>query len=107
MREEHEVTIAVRWLWRREEKEGGILRLDLRVHLNCRVGELAELMTIVTAQHAIIINFLAKSANHRGSHVDLVLAARGRLHRDSLLAEIHAAGFSCEETPLAERQSIE
>jgi hypothetical protein len=95
--------------WERKRKEEDMLRLDIRVHLNYRVGALAELMTIVTARQAIIINFSAKGADHAlglgESYVDLALAVRGCLHKDSLLAEIRAAGFSCEEIPFAERQS--
>lgn len=101
----------MRGFWRREKKEEDILRLDIRVHLNHRVGALAELITMVAARHAFILNFSAKGANHAlglgESHVDLVLAIQGRLHRDGLLAEIRAAGFSWEEIPVAERPSIE
>ena len=98
----------MRWFWRREEKdqENDFLRLDLRVHLSYRVGALAELITIITARHAVITNFSAKGANHGfglgESHVDLVLAVLGRLHKDSLLAEIRVAGFFCEEIPFSE-----
>ena len=101
---------VVRQFWRREGKEKKILRLDIRVHLHHRVGALAELITIVTAAHAVITSFSAKGANHAlglgESHADLVLAVRGRLHKDSLLGEIRAAGFSCEEIPFDEGRSI-
>lgn len=101
----------MKWLWGHKEREEDILRLDLRVHLNYQIGALAELMTIVTARQAVITQFSAKGASHAlglgESHVDLVLAIRGRLHKKNLLDEIRAAGFSCEEIPMAERQSIE
>ena len=104
------VATIVRRFWRREGKEENILRLDIRVHLNHRVGALAELITIVTARHAVITSFSAKGANHGlglgESHADLVLVVQGRLHKDSLLGEIRAAGFSCEEIPFDEGRSI-
>ncbi len=91
-------------LWNRRWKEEDILRVDIRVHLSYRVGALAELITIVTARHAVITGFSAEGANPKlglgESHVDLSLSVRGRLHKDSLLGEIRAAGFSYEERPI-------
>lgn len=61
--------IAVRWHWRREEREDDTLRLDIRVHLSYRVGALAELMAIVTARRAFILNFSAQGAKNEFAFV--------------------------------------
>ena len=100
----------MRWFWGHKEREEDFIRLDVRVHLSYRVGALAELITMITDRHAVIINFTAKGANQALGlgelYVDLVLAIRGRQNREGLLAEISTAGFSCEEIPVAEKWSI-
>jgi hypothetical protein len=98
-------------IWLLGRKQRDTLRVEVRVHLGYRFGALAEVITIVTARHVIITDFSAEGANPRlrlgELHVDLSLLVQESLHKDSLLGEIRAAGFSYQEKPASRRRSNE